>query len=720
MASTVGHVAAGVALVAGFAATAYTIAAALGARHRLSHRLCASAIIAVWWATLLFYALAAFAAFTLPLALALTFAAAVAACGTVGRRPDARECYAADWAACSGLLRRPPDPLILISTVAVAAVLLVRLFKGLLAPPLGWDGLTYHLVRAARWVQHGGWAPDPAPDAWRYYEYFPPGGDVLWAWSMLPDHSDGFVAIAGALLWVAAVLGAYGAAVALGARRVAAWTTALALCVMPSLMAFVTSSYVTGPMLAALLLGLTHALLVLHGGGLFDAALALAAFGIAAGIQALGLPFLVLATLGVVAARWWHRGLASIAPTAAVALVVAAPMLTGYVVAWIDTGSPLYPLPLTVAGRTLLAGNEQLAGVFSGSHYPQLPPFSLSGFVSGLVTGVAAETRDHLNFGPGAVPLVVLGAMGVPALLRGPGGRAAALSLSALVVIPVVGIASADMLAQRTLFAPIAGRLVAPSLAAVALAGTLVGSRTADWARAASVGLGVWYALPASVSGIERAAMAEAAPYAVAAAVVAAITVMRAVRGERRFLPAAVGVAVAAVLLTYGTSTVRPRYRHQIYAATVQPADAPYDVHPMLPFLSAWTLWRTLDGDQPARVAVAAGWDGFNGHTVLRYPLFGSRLQNAVVYVPPTRNGEIIDHQRLERLTPHLDQMAWLGRLIRGRIDYVVIAVPGAPELEWVRQNPQAFIPTDVLPGLWTSAFRVDHAELRALFSRSR
>lgn len=711
--------AAGLTLVAAFLAVAYPLAASLGAGHRLAHRMSATAVLALWWATVLFYILATIHAFTLPIALGAATAAAAGVLLTFGLRPEVRRCLAADTAACGDRLRRNPGVAALCATAAVGAVLALRVFKGLLAPPLAWDGLTYHLVKAARWVQHGGWVTDPAPDAWRYYEYFPPGGDVPWAWSMLVDHSDGFVAVAGALQWVIAVLGAYGAATALGARRGAAWMTALAVGAMPSLMAFVTSGYVTGPLLAAVLLALTFVVLVLQRGALFDAALAGGALGIAAGIQALGLPLLAAGGAGVVAARWWHRGRGAIVPTAVVILLTSVPMLTGYAVAWIDTGSPLYPLSLTIAGRTVLPGNEQLAGVFSGSHLSQLPAVTVLDFVGAQFGGVAPEARDHLNFGPGAVPLVVLGIVGMLSLLRQPRHRASVLALAVVVLIPILGIASPDMLAQRTQFAPIAGRLMAPALAAVAIAGAVVKTRVADWARLAAVLLGAWYSLPASVASIERAAMGEAAPYAVAAAAIALAAWASTVRRQGRMRYAAAGGVVAVLLLTHGTGTTRPRYRHRMYAATSRPTEAPYDVHPMLPFLSAWRVWETLDGDAPVRVAVAAGWDGFNGHTVLRYPLFGSRLQNTVVYVPPTRHGEIIDHQRIDRVTPHLDYVAWLGRLIRSRIDYVVIAVPGAPELEWLRRTPDVFAPVGADAGLWTAAFRVDSAGLRALFARA-
>jgi hypothetical protein len=93
----------------------------------------------------------------------------------------------------------------------------------------------------------------------------------------------------------------------------------------------------------------------------------------------------------------------------------------------------------------------------------------------------------------------------------------------------------------------------------------------------------------------------------------------------------------------------------------------------------------------------------------------GSRLQNEVLYVPPTIDGEIIDYQHLARLLPRADFQVWLGRLLDSQIDVVVVAVPGAPELDWMRANPAVFVPYLEQPQVTTTAFRLIGAEARAL-----
>lgn len=706
----------GCALLVSLTATAYPVAVVLTPpRVRVSHRLCATAVVASWWLTLLFYGLASVHAFRLPTVLGICIVAAVLVLLTLGRRTDVRQALRRDVDTATALLRRRPTPVVLLTTLAVGGVFGLRFMKGLVAPPLGWDALTYHLVKAGRWVQHGGWARDAAPDAWRYYEYFPPGGDLLWAWAMLPTHSDAYVAVATACAWLTGVLAAYGAARALHARAAAAWTTALGVAVMPCVLNFMTSAYVTGPLLTALLLALTFQLLATQSGRLGDAVLAAAALGLASGVQSLALPILLVGLATLVACRWWHIGASGVLPTTTACIAVVAPMLTGYVVAWQDTGSPIYPLSLTIAGKTVFQGSEQLAGVFSGANLGQLPVFEPWRFLSGLFYGVDPQALDHLNFGAGAIGLLALGLVSAWPFLAIPRLRPALIVLVPLAIVPVVGLLSDAMLTQRTTFAPIVGRLIAPALAAIAIAGSVVSGRAAQWCRTIAVLVGTAYAVPASVSVLEVSALATVAKFVAGAALVAAVsTALGRALAARRLVPM-VGLVMAFAVVAHGVAATRADFRYRLYAETHTVGGAPYDIVPLYPALAAWRIWEGLDGEKPARIAFTAGWDGFNGHTVFRYPLMGSRLQNEVLYVPPTIDGEILDYQHVARLLPRADFQVWLGRLLDQRLDVVIVAVPGAPELDWMRANPAVFVPYLDEPQMTTKAFRLIDLEARAL-----
>src|SRR5688572_30966529 len=112
----------------------------------------------------------------------------VIACAMSAHWTDARR----EMAALANGLRTHR---LLLSAIAVIGLhVLVRLARALATPRLGWDDFTYHLFRAARWVQNGGIVLEPAPDAWSYYEFFPWGGDLVWAWALIWGAGDVLVA----------------------------------------------------------------------------------------------------------------------------------------------------------------------------------------------------------------------------------------------------------------------------------------------------------------------------------------------------------------------------------------------------------------------------------------------------------------------------------------------------------------------------------------------
>ena len=135
---------------------------------------------------------------------------------------------------------------------------------------------------------------------------------------------------------------------------------------------------------------------------------------------------------------------------------------------------------------------------------------------------------------------------------------------------------------------------------------------------------------------------------------------------------------------------VRHACRYPVYAAAAE--GVAFDAHP-LAYAFSWPVWEALDDGRPHRLAVSAGWDG-KGHNWYRYPLFGSRLQNQVVYVPPTRDGTPLDYGLEDDPMAGASFAAWIGRLITLQIDTVVTLAPPPPvEVAWVRDHPELFRP---------------------------
>jgi hypothetical protein len=135
-------------------------------------RFCAAAVIGWWLLEVIFYTLAFSHHFHLAAAVVVWLVLALAAAARWERSAfdtDRRELRAMAAELPLGSVRVP--------LLVGAALLLLYVGRGLISPPIAWDALTYHLVRAARWIRDGGFAAQTAPDAWGYYEYFPYAGE---------------------------------------------------------------------------------------------------------------------------------------------------------------------------------------------------------------------------------------------------------------------------------------------------------------------------------------------------------------------------------------------------------------------------------------------------------------------------------------------------------------------------------------------------------------
>lgn len=106
-----------------------------------------------------------------------------------------------------------------LALAGLAVVALVTL--GLILPPWGFDELMYHLYLPAAWLKEGRIGPFPAYDYLAYWVYYPAGGELLFLWALLTgsDTWAGLIQLGAALAGAAA---AAGLAQSLGAGRGAA------------------------------------------------------------------------------------------------------------------------------------------------------------------------------------------------------------------------------------------------------------------------------------------------------------------------------------------------------------------------------------------------------------------------------------------------------------------------------------------------------------------
>lgn len=608
-------------LFAGVVLSGHAIAARLLPGAPASARLAGAAVVATWLPVAAFWALAPFGAFRLEIVLG----AAVVAAATGRRRlVPAAAALRDDLRAAADAWRNagPVRWLALAAAVPVA----VAAARGLIAPPLAWDALTYHLVHAARYVQTGGLGAVDAPGAWGYYEYFPPSGEALWAWAMLPSRSDALLAAAGLAVWASAALAVYALVRELGGTRPRAFLGAVLVAGSPSVGGFVTSTYVD-PLVVSLFAATTLFLArAARTGAAGDLLLAGAAAGVCASTKHSGLALLALLAFALPAAALGAPGPARerLRGLAYAALAAAAAALPHYVRTLAETGNPVYPAALGLLG---LAGNEAYVTVVAGTGAP-LPAIRDLAWRMFLAPGTAIQAPLHL--GPAALAALVAAPAGLPALLRSARGRRVVAWLAASSAIVVAALLSPDARGIVEAWWDISGRFLGPALVAVAVLAALAPGRLVPGVLAAAAVATLFHAWPRGLGDPGRIQ----AGWGLLAAAVAAGGGLLAARATRAPLRAAVVVAtVAAVSL--GLAALRDRHRIPTWQAAAE--GRTFDLHVLgRPAVMAWPLWAHFDDGPPATLAVAAG-PALRGHNVFQYPLMGRGLANRTIHVvPPT------------------------------------------------------------------------------------
>ena len=94
------------------------------------------------------------------------------------------------------------------------------LSRVMVLPPLGWDFLTYHGVKAALWAKgHKIFFHYDAPGAWEYYKTFLGGAEVYFAWAMLATHSELLIGVMDWIHWVLLTLILYQISLKIDTRK---------------------------------------------------------------------------------------------------------------------------------------------------------------------------------------------------------------------------------------------------------------------------------------------------------------------------------------------------------------------------------------------------------------------------------------------------------------------------------------------------------------------
>jgi hypothetical protein len=686
-------VTAGLLLTACVLWTGYTLAYRLQTEEGVATRLTTAAVSVLWLLTVAFLLLSAVRLFVRPVSLVVWGAAAFLAHRAASQRGNPLAVARQDlggarawWTALNPVAR------IVIAVGAFCVV--VRVAHGLLAPCMTWDALTYHLYRPAVWAQSHGFVSTAGPDAAGYYSWFPIYGDAVWGWWLQAMRGDVAISPIAASMWLMVPVACYLCARSMGATPSNATAAAAALALIPAVINFSAAVYNDNLTLGLYVAAAAFLTRTIANRRTVDAVLTSASLAVLVGVKgAVVLPAWAIGTLVVLMYAGSPRGRLAV-------LAASVPAIVPTLMAWVTTGSPVYPLTLRLGGRVILMGHPELEYLlYAGWMTDQWAADAATRIFARMFYPWVSMNADFLNLGLGPLVAAPAAIMALPTVWRSKASRAGA---GFLILGAVLTIASIAGPANRGLILwwwGLMGRLVTIAVAAIVVIAATWRSRVATaclWLCAAA---GLAVAWPRGLSAIDvRAAFAVAPPVLITLVVVPAVAWWR----PRLRVPLFCG---AAIVIVGACIEVRDRFRYEFYEAAA--AWRSYDVHPIdNRWTATWPIWRSLDADEPMTIAVSAGWDGI-GHNWYRYPLLGRRLQNRLRYVPITTDESFVDYGSITPSAP-LSCDAWLGRVLASDAEFFLSLPPLPKENEWAAALPQVFQRKVTITPLQTALYRID------------
>jgi hypothetical protein len=565
---------------------------------------------------------------------------------------------------------RRPWMIVAASAVGISAV------RVLFVPPVAWDANTYHLVKAALWVQGGGPIRFHAPGGGGMYMGVPGGVDSLWAWVMLPFHSDLLVGVADVVGTAFLGLGVYVMARELGVRSRHASMAAAFVLAMPAVLLAAGSNYVDTLNAYFLTSGTAFCLQFLRHGESGWAILAGMAFGTAAATKLTGVPMLAIAMVTILwraTRRPEHRGrgLRLVLRVLVFALLISAPW---YLQNWIRLGHPFSPYPVRL-GALVLGASPDYEWFF---RLDRGRPYSLSDELAAL------KNMFHVPFANGLGDLTALPVLMLPIAFWRFWKRK---GRDALFVLALLGSSLATywdprFSVVRLGWADENGRYFLLAIALAVSLGFLV-SPGPPYTVILGLGiaLNIWALGGRFWTGLEFKLILSYLVFLISVTWLCTRPSSPRRRTAAAIVMTIVGLGVAQLgrdsfRATLGSTATLP------HAATHYPAEA----------------LKAIDG-RGSRLAFTAGPYQLADNWYV-YPFLGSRLQNEPIYVPISRSGRFVPHTDPAYLDD-VDREAWLRRLESLDVAAVISFPPAGPELAWMEDSPERFRRIAGTQGTW-------------------
>jgi hypothetical protein len=658
----------------------------------LSVRWSAASLFGLLLSTMGFHATMWIGQFTLPAGLVLA-AAALGVARNLLPLSSFGSGLASDLADLAAGLRRWHGGWIIPAVVFIFAALVIGA-KTLLIPPMGWDTLTYHGIKAALWAQGGGPIALDTPAGWSIYRLYFGGAEIIPAWVILPFQSDVLVPFSDWVVCMALGLVAYALGRTLG---LPAWTSAMQAFFLLSIPAIHRSAGLVyaEPMIALAMLGsVLFGTLYFRRGDTRALAFSAALLGLMAGMKTLVIP---LAAVGVIvlllavlfsgdprrssSVRWLAGGVLT-------GLLAALPWVVQNMTL---SGCPLSPVPIKVFGVTLGQANDAMKWLMDDAN-------SAFAWKNEWLVLTTLFGTDPINprLGPFVLPMLLLFPAGLLSLKGKDRWSAAMIGGMALVTLGLFY--SSGMTIVRCGWPRSTARFLIPLVVAAVVAAPLAFRR----GRAAT-GCGIVLALLTMIQLQEGLLWGTSGIVLRFAPVIAVLLALFGL-GAWGLAKAGKGVLLAAVviflpvLVVPALSVFREQTRAEMYGDTRL-----WMHHPFSRYWSGAAAAVDRPGES-YRIAVTAGpWQSADNWFM--YPFLGSRLQNRIAYVPVTASGEIVDFIDFPEFVRKCDREAWMKRLHDQSFTHVMSFAPDSVELGWMRRAPALF--EEVVAGPTWGLYRV-------------
>lgn len=647
-------------------------------------RWCAAAMIGMWLATVGFHLLFSISAFKLPVALPTVLLLAYAARRSIGTS-SVMALLTSDTAILAAKVREPNNHPLRVSWFFLPFVVFA-LARCLILPPLGWDWMSYHGVRAAIFLQNESWTFPEASGILGLCRHYFAGSEVLAAWAMLPFHSDLLVNLVFVVQWICLGFAVVTLAGLLRLGATAQLISGFAVMFIPAVRTIAAGGYVDVGQSLAVISAACFVIAFSRSPTSGYALLAFVATGIAIGIKLSAAAPSVVIVASVVCiclfSRRHRRQTAKwVIPVGFVVMLL--PCLPWLSIAYRDTGYPLSPMAIEVFGLTLGVTNPEMerlqqtrsvssaewdtlrilfgsgrssasAGTQAWVSPPalgQLTLLPLCVLPFGLIAGWKGRLRREI--------LILLGLMlAVAIFYYHPGVEAVRKDYSAssaryVLAIPAIGIPISFIAAVRW------GFLMGPY--SVALFATSA-FHAASYALHGVAAFEVRYIVYLVAFG---------------GATIVAMSLLSRVNVKVRIA----AVAILALAGALGLRSVRHDLRERALQRSVHVHSVPRYWHDAA---------RLVDHGPGRLIAVTGGPTPVAG-SWFTYFFLGRKLQNRITYVPITDDGRAL------LVGPGIDRRdfgnraAWSRRIVESGATEVLSFAPLSLEQAWMEADPERF-----------------------------